>query len=319
MQSPSSTMVKNIRSASRDLVRELGFMNRTLAGTELSASAVHAIIEIGANGHLSSKALSESLLLEKSTISRLVRSLVDRGEVHEIRSHEDARSKDLHLTNKGEATLAKIANYAGQQVAVAIDPLDGHARRQILTSLKTYSAALRAGRTSGAVPVVGGQVDIRHGYTPGIIARITELHASYYSNLVGFGVAFEAKVAGGLADFAPRLDKPQNALWYAQDNNRIVGSIGIDGEDLGAGKAHLRWFILDQRIQGTGVGKSLIQKAVTFCDDRKFRETDLWTFKGLDAARALYERHGFELTEEYRGDQWGTPMLEQKFTRRRPT
>lgn len=28
-------------------------------------------------------------------------------------------------------------------------------------------------------------------------------------------------------------------------NERLVGSVAIDGEDLGNNEAHLRWFILD--------------------------------------------------------------------------
>lgn len=43
--------LSNIRASSRRLVRELGFLNSTLADTRYSASAVHAIIEIGAKSH----------------------------------------------------------------------------------------------------------------------------------------------------------------------------------------------------------------------------------------------------------------------------
>ena len=39
MENGTSSLVWEIRSASRDLVREFGFMNRTVAGTDLSVSA----------------------------------------------------------------------------------------------------------------------------------------------------------------------------------------------------------------------------------------------------------------------------------------
>ncbi len=292
-------------------------MNRTLAGTELSPSAVHAIIEISAAGRLSSKSLCEMLLLEKSTISRLVKSLVDRGEVGEVRSDEDARSKRLYLTARGRKTISGIAKFAEHQVAAAIDPLSDPARRNIVTGLKAYAAALKASRTSGEVIMSDDPITIGQGYVPGMIGRIVEMHASYYSKLVGFGVAFEAKVASGLADFVSRLGTQGNAIWYAEKDGRIVGSIVIDAEDLGGRKAHLRWFILDDEMRGAGIGTSLLQQAIAFCDDREFRETYLWTFKGLDAARSLYESHGFGLTEEHFGDQWGTGVLEQKFVRPR--
>ncbi len=309
------SQVQKIRSASRDIVRELGFMNRTLAGTDLSPSAVHAVIEIGASGRLSAKELSEKLLLEKSTVSRLVRSLVERGELREVRSPADGRSKHLSLTSRGEETLAAITEFAEHQVAAALEPLGDPSRRKVLTGLETYAAALKDSRLSGADSVQNRPPAIVEGYVPGVIGRVVDMHARYYSRLAGFGAAFESKVAGGLAEFVTRLDKPDNAIWTAEKAGRIVGGIAIDGEDLGGAIAHLRWFIVDDGLRGAGVGKTLLERAMAFCDSRGFRETHLWTFEGLDAARRLYERHGFSLAEEYRGDQWGTEVLEQRFVR----
>lgn len=317
MQRPSSSLIADIRSASRDLVRELGFMGRTIAGTDLPPSAVHAVVEIGAAVRLSARNLSEKLLLEKSTVSRLVKSLVDRGELREVRSEQDARVKFLHLTRQGEKTLAAITRFAERQVGAAVGPLNSGSRRDVLSGLAAYSAALKASRMSGENAAASDRTTIAEGYAPGLIGRIVEMHASYYSRLAGFGAVFEALVAGGLADFAPRLGNPRNAIWHARKDDRIVGGIAIDGEDLGEGLGHLRWFIVDDGIRGAGVGKALIREAMAFCDRQGFRETHLWTFKGLDAARGLYESHGFSLAEEYRGDQYGAEVLEQRFTRPR--
>ena len=90
----------------------------------------------------------------------------------------------------------------------------------------------------------------------------------------------------------------------------------IDGEDLGPGTAHLRWFIVEDGLRGAGIGRSLLTAAVAFCDRQGFAEIHLWTFKGLDAARRLYEAHGFAVAAEAVGRQWGTEVVEQKFVRR---
>lgn len=315
MQNAPSSLVTEIRSASRDLVRELGFMGRTIAGTDLPPSAVHAVVEVGVAVRLSARDLSEKLLLEKSTVSRLVKSLVDRGELREVRSEEDARVKYLHLTGQGEKTMAAITRFAERQVGAAVGPLDPDSRRDILTGLAAYSAALKASRVFGDNAAPGARATVEEGYAPGLVGRIVEMHASYYSRRAGFGAVFEILVAGGLADFMPRLGNPGNAIWHARRDGRIVGAIAIDGEDLGDGLGHLRWFIVDEGMHGAGVGKALIGKAMAFCDRRGFRETHLWTFKGLDAARRLYESHGFSLAEEYSGDQYGAEVLEQRFVR----
>jgi GNAT superfamily N-acetyltransferase len=134
---------------------------------------------------------------------------------------------------------------------------------------------------------------------------------------LGFGQAFETRVAADLAEFMTRIDNAANQTWHARQDNRIVGSISIDGQDLGNDRAHLRWFVVDERIRGGGTGKALLSQALSFCDQQGFNETHLWTVKGLDAARKLYQQHGFYLAEEYYGDQWGTNILEQQFVRPR--
>ena len=63
------------------------------------------------------------------------------------------------------------------------------------------------------------------------------------------------------------------------------------------------------------VGARLLGQAVALCDSGLFREAQLWTFQGLDAARCLYEAQGFRLAEARPGAQWGKEVLEQRFVR----
>ncbi len=165
----------------------------------------------------------------------------------------------------------------------------------------------------------GGRYEpvIETGYRPGVIGRVAQLHAEYYSRAVGFGHAFEAKVATELADFCGRLGRPENEIWTVCLGGAVHGSLAIDGEDLGDGRAHLRWFILDEATRGLGLGRRLLDLAVAHCDARGVQETHLWTFQGLDAARYLYERAGFELADQAPGETWGRTVVEQRFVRAR--
>lgn len=159
---------------------------------------------------------------------------------------------------------------------------------------------------------------IVEGYRPGLIGQVVSLHAETYSRWAGFGSAFESKVAMELGEFVTRLDRPANAIWHVAQNDRILGNIAIDGEDLGDGRAHLRWFIVDPACRGAGLGRRLLDRAMEFADRRQAAETRLWTLKGLEAARALYETAGFVLADEYDGESWGTRITEQIFVRRSP-
>jgi GNAT superfamily N-acetyltransferase len=157
------------------------------------------------------------------------------------------------------------------------------------------------------------QVKIYEGYIPGAIGRIAELHGLYYSREWGFGKFFEAKVATELAEFVSRLDESQDGLWTACLENRVQGAIAIDGIKARTDAAHLRWFILSTELKGRGLGNQLIDRALGFCREKAYKNVYLWTFQGLDTARHLYEKHGFNLAEASKGSQWGTTVIEQKF------
>ncbi|WP_217703861.1 GNAT family N-acetyltransferase [Piscinibacter koreensis] len=139
------------------------------------------------------------------------------------------------------------------------------------------------------------------------------MHASYYHRLVGFGVPFEAVVARELADFCERCDGARDGLWLALDGGEVQGSIAIDGRDFAG--AHLRWFITGDAVRGSGLGSRLLTDALNFCDAGGHRRVHLWTFEGLDAARHLYEKHGFRLVHQQAGARWGSAVNEQHFER----
>lgn len=158
-----------------------------------------------------------------------------------------------------------------------------------------------------------------------------------------FGVEFEAILAKGMSELVLRLDGVKNQVWYALLEENIVGVVWIDGECLnpdsgigevasvelelyttptageGGKKAYLRYFIVDGSMQGKGIGKRLIDKAVEFCDERGFEACELSTFTGtmFDAARKVYGSRGFVQVREVVGRPWGAPLLQQFLVRKR--
>jgi GNAT superfamily N-acetyltransferase len=154
---------------------------------------------------------------------------------------------------------------------------------------------------------------ISKGYEPGCIGRLTELHSTYYSKNNGFGLYFEAKVASGLAEFMQRYDDKIDGIWLALVDGKIEGAIAIDSKTAYQDGAHLRWFIVSDKVRGTGCGSQLLKTAIKHCEEQGFSRTYLWTFEGLAAARHLYEKHGFTLAQEQIGSQWGVEVKEQRF------
>jgi GNAT superfamily N-acetyltransferase len=151
------------------------------------------------------------------------------------------------------------------------------------------------------------------GYVPGAIGRMTELQAAYYARHWGLGLYFEAKAATEMAAFMSRFDPARDGIWLARDREAIVGGIVIDGKDAAGEGARLRWFIVAEGYQGRGVGNRLMQAAMDFCRQAGFRRVYLTTFAGLDAARHLYEKHGFRVCREVDGTHLtGTSALTEQ-------
>lgn len=140
--SPDPSLVEAIRAVSREMVRELGFMGGNFAGTDLSPSAVHALIEIERGG-ITARDLGARLHLEKSSVSRMLRKLVQSGDVGEAVSEHDARVKRLFLTPAGKKRVAGIHAFARAQVMEALGRLERGQDRIVLDGMRLYTAALK--------------------------------------------------------------------------------------------------------------------------------------------------------------------------------
>ncbi len=157
---------------------------------------------------------------------------------------------------------------------------------------------------------------IQTAFFPGAIGSIAALHGAYYARHWGFSTFFEAKVAQELSTFALR-QAPTDLVLLASDESGLAASLILDLNDLASGSkgAHLRWFILADRLRGTGLGRRMLATAMAHVDDHAGGKAWLTTFNGLAPARHLYESVGFRLTLEAEGEAWGTKVHEQEFCR----
>ncbi len=312
----ADALVSPIRQASRQLVREWGFMRPTLADTALSATAVHCLIEVGDHGVATVAELRQVLRVDKAEARRAVQELVASEQ---LSAPWAATSQTLALTPKGRETLAGVNAYAATQVQRALGVVPPDIAAMIVGGLQSYAEALGSLRSEGEEETDGSGVRIVSGYRPGILGRTLEMHLAYYSRVAGWGSSFETSLAVDMAGLVGRLDRPPNEAWSAVQTlpggaeERIVGTIFIDGEIPGQpGVAHLRCFIVDERVRGLGVGRRLLDVAMAFVRQTGVGQVVLWTMAGLLAACRLYEQAGFEMVLETEVAKWGqTAVLRQ--------
>lgn len=143
---------------------------------------------------------------------------------------------------------------------------------------------------------------IVRGYVNGMIGDITTLHAHYYHKHWGFGRDFEAVVAQHMAQFLERYNDERDGIWTIKSSDRIAAVILIDGIHLETDGAHLRYFLVAEKLQGKGIGRQLMQTALDFCDEKQFGRVYLKTLNGMAAAKRLYQAFGFVCLDEPHGD-----------------
>ena len=145
-------------------------------------------------------------------------------------------------------------------------------------------------------------------YNPGDAGYVSYLHMKLYQERYRFKPIFEYYVMKGLTEF---LHDPSGSnLWIAEIDGLVAGSIAIVKTP---DAAQLRWFLVNAEHQGKGIGRSLMNTAMQFCEERGYGRVFLWTISMLKAARRLYEEFGFVPVEENPNDEWtdGTLMEER--------
>jgi len=135
---------------------------------------------------------------------------------------------------------------------------------------------------------------------PGDAGYVAYMHGKYYSKNHGFNNVGEYYFIKYLADFV--YNPKGGGLWIAEVDGKTAGSAAIVRID--DNTAQFRWFLVDEEFQGIGIGNRLVQTALAFCRESKYDYIFLWTFKGLDRARSLYDKMGFVLTEEKINNEW---------------
>jgi N-acetylglutamate synthase-like GNAT family acetyltransferase len=153
---------------------------------------------------------------------------------------------------------------------------------------------------------------LRTDLRPGDLGAIVSLHGLLYAREYGFDATFEAYVAGPLAEFV-KSPSPRSRLWLAEDAGQLVGCIAIVEAD--EATAQLRWFLVAPSARGQGLGKRLLNEAITFCRDAGYRSVYLWTVSALTTAAHLYQAGGFVKVEEVPATRWGVDVVEERYER----
>lgn len=161
------------------------------------------------------------------------------------------------------------------------------------------------------MPPAADEIHIRSELRTGDIGSLIRLHGELYAREQGWDWRFEAFAARTFGRLAERWDPSRERIWIAEHSGEIVGCVAILAVDDGV--AQLRWFLVAPSVRGQGLGRRLVDDALTFCRSAGYSHIFLWTTASLAAAAHLYRSRGFTLTHQQTVEQWGGVVTEERY------
>lgn len=301
MESKVDPVISEIRSFSRFYTKILGLLDKHILDSPYSLTEVRILLEIEKIKDCTANNLISKLAIDRGYMSRVLKSFEKGGLVKKDSSSADKRIIILSLTEKGRSLLSELEERSCKQVERLIRHLTDSEQQKLVDSMKNTKCAL----LDGINPVT-----IRD-YEAKDIEYVISRHREIYGAEYGFGPEFSDYVEKYVHKFDEHHDKRKENIWIAEANGRAVGMIAIVNVD--ASTAQLRWFLIEPEMRGLGLGYKLMNTVMDFCKEKEYKHVFLWTINYLEAARILYKRFGFELTESKANDTWGGHLVEERW------
>ncbi|GLZ31626.1 MarR family transcriptional regulator [Lentzea sp. NBRC 105346] len=290
--------VTEVRAFNRFYTGVIGVLDRGYLDSPYSLTEVRVLYELAHTPAAEVVALRRDLGLDAGYLSRMLTRFERAGLVARSVSPSDARKQLVELTEAGQAEFAELDRRSSEEISGLLAPLSTADRERLVAAMHTIERVLRP----------GDREIVLRGLRPGDLGWLVHRHGARYAEEFGYDVTFEQLVAQVVADFRPG---EREAGWIAEVGGEPVGSIFcVAGDDR---TAKLRLLLVEPSARGLGVGTRLVDECLRFAREAGYERMVLWTVKGLDNARRIYERAGFQLVDETPQHRFGLPVVGQNW------
>ena len=280
-----SDTVHSVRKAARQLVRELHLLDGRVECCGLPLSQCHLIIELDRMGEATASELGEQLVLEKSTMSRLVNTLVKKGLVCAACCADDRRARILCLTEEGRNQARHLDRHASGQVEAALEHLSPGNEQLVLEGMERYAKSLRYARLSDGYDIRPIQKEDNAEVASIIREVMTEFGA------VGENYSIADPEVDTMFEHYPA---PDSAFFVVESRKGILGCGGVGPlKDAAKDICELRKMYFLPELRGTGMGSKLLRRILDSARLAGFRRCYLETISAMVTARKLYTDFGF--------------------------
>jgi GNAT superfamily N-acetyltransferase len=237
-------------------------------------------------------------------MSRTLGGLERQGLVEKVRSETDGRRRILSLTAEGEEAFKVLDSRSREEVSEMLGGLSEEEQRLLLEAMRTIEGIFEKG-------LKFSEPFVLRPHEPGDMGWVVYRHGVLYAGEYGWDERFEALVARIVADFIDGYDPKKERCWIAEMGGDRVGCVFVvKATDT---VAKLRLLLVEPEARGVGLGSRLVEECIRFARNRGYEKLTLWTNSVLDAARHIYEEHGFVLVEEEEHHSFGHDLVGQNW------
>ena len=301
MERVKEIITGKIRNFNRFYTRIIGAVNQSVLNSPFSMAEARVLFEIKHGENPTASEINTELDLDPGYLSRIIRRFEHEDLLEKERSPKDGRAYLLKLTKRGEDILSALEKTSNERASRLVEGLLPPDVEALLSSMETIEEVLSKSKVEPSVRKA----------RPGELGLIAAQHMDFYGKAYGLDESFELYLLDGMAQYLRNRNRDKGEVWVAEHGGRIAGSIAIAHKD--ETTAQLRWFLVDPRFQGHGLGKKLMDEALEYCRMNLYHRVFLWTFSDLRAARHLYELYGFSPTEEASHEVWGRNLTEERW------
>ncbi|MGL9721328.1 bifunctional helix-turn-helix transcriptional regulator/GNAT family N-acetyltransferase [Symbiopectobacterium sp.] len=287
--------VRQFRAALREMVRELGMLSRKSSGTELSPLQSHILIELNSKPSGATE-LAARLCVEKASMSRALRSLMETGYLLREHDDQDGRASTFRLSETGKQRLLFLEENADRFTEEALASSAEEEVAEFLETITRFSGSLRNARRQREAGMRFRPIEARDNAAIAAIIR-----NSFRDNKIDHleGVSLHDPELGRLSEV---YSQPGTGYWVAEANGEIVGGAGIAplaGEE---GTCEMQKLYFSRDVKGMGMGRRMIAFIIAQAADMGYRACYLETLDELKDAVRLYEAFGFRHLPERLGN-----------------
>jgi len=302
MTGEAAGAVATVRAFNRLYTNVIGVLRGGYLGSPYSLTEARLIFELGQRERTEAAALRRGLDIDAGYLSRILARLEAGGLITRERSGTDGRRQVIALTAAGRAVQAGLDARAAEQIGALLAGLAGPARRRLLRGVREITSVLADPQPPLA---------LLRTARPGDFGWVAGVQAAGYARQYGWDGTYEALVARIVADFVEHRDPAREAAWIAEVDGERAGSVFCVREDDRV--ARLRLLYVDPSARGLGIGSRLVEECLRFARQAGYDQITLWTNSILAEARRIYQRAGFELTDEAPHHSFGQDLIGQNW------